>query len=207
VLFSRISNARHFLVKFWKCQKAVCVLPHEAKALLEIFCLFDLNRTELRLKNFTVRSSLTEGRLPFSRDARGSDKYIHNYFYISYMETLFVVAKIIRLPGSSETTNFVRAGPVNVVVSHWRRSESDGYFRLFSNSWKSIQSTNKNLRMFLSGEAKASSVSFWLRHCFPAKMIAYFFIQNCFKCDYDHYSAVAFGNAWITLWTDNMLRL
>jgi len=30
---------RHFLVQFWKCQKAVSILPHEAKALLELFCL------------------------------------------------------------------------------------------------------------------------------------------------------------------------
>jgi len=29
---------RHFLVKFWKCQKAVSIWPHEAKALLELFC-------------------------------------------------------------------------------------------------------------------------------------------------------------------------
>jgi len=28
---------RHFLVKFWKCQKAVTILPHEAKALLDYF--------------------------------------------------------------------------------------------------------------------------------------------------------------------------
>jgi len=27
---------RHFLVKFWKCQKRLSILPHEAKAL---FCL------------------------------------------------------------------------------------------------------------------------------------------------------------------------
>jgi len=38
VLFLLMSN-KHFLVKFWKCQKAVSILPHEAKALLEIFCL------------------------------------------------------------------------------------------------------------------------------------------------------------------------
>jgi len=31
------------------------------------------------------------------------------------------------------------------------------------------------------------------------KKIASFFIQNCFKFDYDHYSTVAFGNARITL--------
>ena len=31
-----------------------------------------------------------------------------------------------------------------------------------------------------------------------ANMIAYFFIENCFKCDYEHYSTVAFGNARIT---------
>jgi len=30
---------RHFLVKFWKCQKAVSISSHEAKALLELFCL------------------------------------------------------------------------------------------------------------------------------------------------------------------------
>jgi len=29
---------RHFLVKFWKCQKTVSSSPHEAKALLELFC-------------------------------------------------------------------------------------------------------------------------------------------------------------------------
>jgi len=30
---------RHFLLKFWKCRKAVSILPHEAKALLEVFRL------------------------------------------------------------------------------------------------------------------------------------------------------------------------
>jgi len=30
---------KHFLVKFWKCRKAVSILPHETKALLEVFCL------------------------------------------------------------------------------------------------------------------------------------------------------------------------
>jgi len=29
---------RHFLVEFWIFQKAVSVLPHEAKAVLELFC-------------------------------------------------------------------------------------------------------------------------------------------------------------------------
>jgi len=38
VLFLLMPN-RHFLVKFWKCQKAVSILPHEAQALLELFCL------------------------------------------------------------------------------------------------------------------------------------------------------------------------
>jgi len=37
-LFLLMPN-RHFLVKFYKCQKAVSVLPREAKALLELFCL------------------------------------------------------------------------------------------------------------------------------------------------------------------------
>jgi len=30
---------RHCLAKFWKCQTAVLILPHEGKALLELFCL------------------------------------------------------------------------------------------------------------------------------------------------------------------------
>ena len=30
---------RHCLVKLWKCQKAMSILPHEAKALLQLFCL------------------------------------------------------------------------------------------------------------------------------------------------------------------------
>jgi len=36
-------------------------------------------------------------------------------------------------------------------------------------------------------------------------MIAYFFIQNCFKCDYEHYSTVVFDNAGISLWRRNVL--
>ena len=38
MLFPLIRN-RHFVVEFWKCQNAVSILPHEAKALLELFCL------------------------------------------------------------------------------------------------------------------------------------------------------------------------
>jgi len=38
VLFPAIPN-KHFLAKFMKCQKAVPILPHGAKALLEQFCL------------------------------------------------------------------------------------------------------------------------------------------------------------------------
>jgi len=29
---------KHFLAKFWKCQNAVSILPHEAEALLEVCC-------------------------------------------------------------------------------------------------------------------------------------------------------------------------
>jgi len=35
----------------------------------------------------------------------------------------------------------------------------------------------------------------------------YFFIQNCFKCGYDHYSTVVFGNAGISLRRKNVLCL
>ena len=56
-------------------------------------------------------------------------------FYISFMEPPFVVAKIIGLglPGSIAGNNFVREGPVNDVLSHWRllETESDSYLRLF----------------------------------------------------------------------------
>jgi len=38
VLF-RLKPFRHFLVKFWKSQNAVSSLPHDSKALLELFCL------------------------------------------------------------------------------------------------------------------------------------------------------------------------
>jgi len=38
VLFLLMPNT-HFLVKFWKSQKAVSILPHDAKTLLELFCL------------------------------------------------------------------------------------------------------------------------------------------------------------------------
>jgi len=36
VLFPLMPN-RHFLVKFWKCQKAVSILPNGAKALQNYF--------------------------------------------------------------------------------------------------------------------------------------------------------------------------
>jgi len=38
LLFPLMPN-RHFLVTFWKCHKAVSILPHEAKVPLELFCL------------------------------------------------------------------------------------------------------------------------------------------------------------------------
>jgi len=50
------------------------------------------------------------------------------------IEPLFVVDKIIGLPGSSAVNNCVRDGSVNDVVSHWRRLESYCHFHLFSNS-------------------------------------------------------------------------
>jgi len=50
------------------------------------------------------------------------------------IEPLFVLVKIIGLPGSSTVNSFVQDGSVNDVVSHWRRLESDCHFHLFSNS-------------------------------------------------------------------------
>jgi len=37
-LFPLMPN-KDFLVKFWTWRKAVPILPHEAKAMLELFCL------------------------------------------------------------------------------------------------------------------------------------------------------------------------
>jgi len=39
----------------------------------------------------------------------------------------------------------------------------------------------------------------------PGKNDSLLFIQNCFKCDYDHHSTAAFGNARITLCRKNVL--
>jgi len=41
VLFPLMPN-RHFLVKYWNCQKAVSILPHEAKALMNYFAFNQL---------------------------------------------------------------------------------------------------------------------------------------------------------------------
>jgi len=45
VLFPLTTN-RHLLVKFWKCQKAVTILPHEAEALLDCFPFSQLYLSE-----------------------------------------------------------------------------------------------------------------------------------------------------------------
>jgi len=58
-----------------------------------------------------------------------------------------------------------------------------------------MQSTSKNLSKVVSGEAMASSVSSWLQYCYLPKMIAYFFIQTCFKCDYDLCSSLLLHSA------------
>jgi len=115
------------------------------------------------------------------------------------MELLFTVAKTIGLPGSSAVNNCVRQGPVNYVASHWRRLESDCYFRLFSNNRKFIEApANIWEKYFGGGHGLFGLILAALRYCYLAKLIAYFFIQYCFECDYDR--SVAFGNPRITLW-------
>ena len=49
--------------------------------------------------------------------------------------------------------------------SRWRRLESGCSFHLFSNSWKLILNTSKNLSKFVSGRSMASSASFRGRRC------------------------------------------
>ena len=51
---------------------------------------------------------------------------------------------------SSAANNFIRKGPVNEVVSHCRRLESDYSLRSFSNRWKLIKITSKNISKFVS---------------------------------------------------------
>ena len=36
--FCFMRQNRHCLVKLWKCQMAMSILPHEAKVLLQLFC-------------------------------------------------------------------------------------------------------------------------------------------------------------------------
>jgi len=38
-VFFPLIPKRHFLAKFWKCQNAVSILPHEANTLLDYFAL------------------------------------------------------------------------------------------------------------------------------------------------------------------------
>jgi len=59
---------RHFFVKYWKWQKAVPILPHEGKALLELFCLqpivfvwrqnsssrYFASRSKIKIHDFTL---------------------------------------------------------------------------------------------------------------------------------------------------------
>ena len=60
-----------------------------------------------------------------------------------------------------------------VIDGHWCL-ESNSYSCFFFNSWKLILSTRKNLTKFVLEEAIVCSLSFWLRYCYLAKMIAYF---------------------------------
>ena len=81
-----------------------------------------------------------------------------------------------------------------VIDGHWCL-ESNSYSCFFFNSWKLILSTRKNLTKFVLEEAMVSSLWFWLRCCYLAKMIAYFSFNIPLKYDYDHFNTVAFGNA------------
>ena len=49
---------RYFLGKFWKWKEAVAILPHEAKALLQLFCLqpivFGLRQNSSKIHDFTL---------------------------------------------------------------------------------------------------------------------------------------------------------
>ena len=73
---------------------------------------------------------------------------ITSIFCISYMEPLLAISKIMGLPGNNAVNNFVWEGLVNVVVSHWPLESNSG---LFSNSWKLILNTSKNLKDFVLG--------------------------------------------------------
>ena len=70
---------RHFLVKFWKCQKAVSILPHAAKALLEVFCFQPIviderqnslrssfvSRGKIKIHDFTLADQVWIGLMIF----------------------------------------------------------------------------------------------------------------------------------------------
>ena len=73
---------------------------------------------------------------------------IASIFCISYMEPLLAIPKTMGLPGSNAVNYFFWEGLINVVINHWHL-ESSCYSRLFSNSWKLIPSTSKNLKKFV----------------------------------------------------------
>jgi len=56
-------------------------------------------------------------------------------FYISYVEPLSVVAKIIGLPGSSAGNNFVREGPVTDIVLRLSPTVTAVYFSYVQPKW------------------------------------------------------------------------
>ena len=130
---------------------------------------------------------------------------ITSTFYISYIEPLFVVVKIIGLPGSSTVNNFVRDGPVIDVVSHVVLSPTVAsiYF-LTAENWYKIPAKIWAI-LFRGGHRLFALILAVL--LLTSKLLAYFFILNCFKSDYNHYRAVGFGNTRLTLWLKNVLRL
>jgi len=140
-------------------------------------------------------------------------------FSISYMEPPFVVAKIIGSPGvvgwerRSHTflhnSNVIWRFRFFISISTCSRLRElkeafacEGTWAIFSVEF------GPNLNQGCSGNAVPTPI-FVVVYIpdYPAKTIAYFFIQNSFKFDYDHYGTVAFGNARITLWHNNVLCL
>ena len=81
-------------------------------------------------------------------------KFVDSYRLLAdWLEKMFVPkVPTRRWQQYSAAKNFVREGPVSYSISHWRRLESDCFFRLFSNSWKWSKAPVKIFSIFFRGE-------------------------------------------------------
>ena len=181
---------RHFLVKFWKCQKAVSILPHEAKALQELFYLpptvfgwrqnssssYFATQGKIKTHDFTLADQDWIGPMIFKnladqdwigfnfiRSGLDSDWKISQSPHVWYIHD-FLLAQILKL--------------CNAIHQHRRSQEGKGghttpkflkflVVLCFERQFRK-QSTVARLKSTFLGKKKKIFV--WLRRCTSAKI-------------------------------------